>query len=72
MNTTENRILLWARDGTLACVRHAPVPGSDLWHSEGWRRVPDATLVALASSGRKAIACEACVAERRARAEAGR
>ncbi len=72
MNASAPRLLFWAVDGALACARHAPVPGSDLWHTERWRRVPDATLAALAANGRKTLACEACVAARRARMEARR
>ena len=66
------RLLFLSREGTLACMRHAPAPGSAQREGEGWRRVPEATLAALAANGRRAAACEFCVAERRARAEARR
>ena len=32
--------LFWSKHGTVACDTHAPLRGSDEWHTQGWQQVP--------------------------------
>jgi CheY-like chemotaxis protein len=32
--------LMWSKHGRVACEAHAPSPGSEDWHNEGWEWIP--------------------------------
>jgi hypothetical protein len=37
--------LYWNRQGAVNCERHIPYKGSDTWRNEGWRKVPEGTIL---------------------------
>lgn len=61
-HATDAATLYISEGGEIACLPHAPYPGSGTWHLETWHPLSAAEAREFERGVRRAPACETCLA----------
>jgi hypothetical protein len=62
METRTTNALYMSEGGQIACLPHAPFPGTDTWHNDGWKPITRREAQAFQRDIGRAPACETCMA----------